>query len=124
MGDRLAGYLAAVDPEVHSVEAQFNDKPSMKLAGKGQHLPLFIRRQVEELWLVATGDDQHVALADRVGIRESHCQKSAGRYVSLLDPLAEWALISFHLARLRRNQSSRARAWAKMSPCHTMTGRR
>jgi hypothetical protein len=111
VGDRLAGHLAAVDPEVDSLEAEFHDEPVMKVAGQDQHLPLFIRRQVEELWLVATGDDEHVALTDRVGIRERHCQRCAGRNLSLLDPLTERALIRSHLARLRRNQSSTPRSW-------------
>lgn len=122
MSDRLSGHLAAVDPEVHSVEAQFPNESAVQFSGQGQHLPLFIRRQVEEVWLVATRHNQHVTRTDRVGIRKRQCQRSTGRDVFLLDPMTERAVIRFHWARLRPSQSSAPSSWAKMIPCHEMMG--
>ena len=105
VGDSLAGYLAAVDPHVHPVEAQIFGEPSTKLAGQRQHVGLFIRSQAEDVRFVAVGDNQHVARTDRVGIREGSCQWSLQPNLPLLDPKAERALVRFHSSRLRRNES-------------------
>jgi hypothetical protein len=115
VGDSLAGYLAAVDSQVHSLEAQLVDEPSMEISGQGQHLGLFVRSQAEEIRLVAVGNYQRVARTDRVGIREGSCQWSCQPNLPLLDPKAERALVRFHDSRLRRNESPTPRVWATMS---------
>ena len=43
MGDRLAGYLAAVDSQIHPVEAQFFCKTCLKRACQSEHLRLFVQ---------------------------------------------------------------------------------
>ena len=55
VGHSLAGYIAAIDSQVHSFEAQTVDEPSMKIGSQGQHLGLFVRSQAEEIRLVALG---------------------------------------------------------------------
>jgi hypothetical protein len=103
VGDSLAGHLAAVDSQVHSLEVQLVDEPSMEIGGQGQHLGLFVRSQAEEIWLVAVGNYQRMARTDRVGIWEGSCQWSLQPNVPLLDPKTERALVRFHDSRLRRN---------------------
>ncbi len=122
VGDSLAGYLAAVDSQVHSLESQLVDEPSMEIGGQGQHLGLFVRSQAEEIRLVAVGNYQRVARTDRVGIREGSCQWSLQPNLPLLDPKAERALVRFHDSRLRRNESPTPRVSATMRPWPMMTG--
>ena len=122
VGHSLAGYLAAIDSQVHSFEAQLVDEPSMKIGGQGQHLGLFVRSQAEEIRLVALGNYQRVARTDGVCIREGSSQWSFQPNVPLLDPKAERALVRFHDSRLRRNESSTPQVWATMMPWPTTTG--
>ena len=122
VGHSLAGYLAAIDSQVHSFEAQTVDEPSMKIGSQGQHLGLFVRSQAEEIRLVALGNYQRVARTDGVCIREGSSQWSFQPNVPLLDPKAERALVRFHDSRLRRNESSTPQVWATMMPWPTTTG--
>ena len=106
VGDRLPGCLATVDSDVHTVEGQFVGQPAVEFHSQRQHLSLFVGGEPEEVRLMATGDDQHVAGADREGIRNRDSQNCAERDISFANAFAERARIVFHLTRLRPRPSA------------------
>lgn len=91
MPDRLAGCGANIEANVHAAIGLGSSEVSLNPTSQIQNSCLLFQRQGEEIWLVASGDDQRMARRHGIGVLERYGQ--IGRMIVLTEceSLAEGA---------------------------------